>query len=228
MLVRPLDAPASKLSIHLTPESAKRRQLGRVPPHRSKIVSYDDSFRQVEKHQLSTLELFSNSSVGNISTTRSKLGRDDIKWQELLTHFRMLQSKHEKARRQAMGAELGFERMSVNMGAGASAAVNGDKANTTPGPSGSMGAPPSSGPARPPMRRKVTGSGSTGPGAGGDSMVARPPSRIGPILSPLNPRARGQSTTAPPVAATAMLQPPGSPTSSQTQQAKRRTLGMKP
>ncbi|KAG1764479.1 hypothetical protein EV702DRAFT_1215443 [Suillus placidus] len=35
----------------------------------------------------------------NPIASRSKLGRDEIKWQELLNHFRALQSKHEKARR---------------------------------------------------------------------------------------------------------------------------------
>lgn len=35
--------------------------------------------------------------------TRSKLAREDIKWQELLQHFRSVQAKHEKARRLALG-----------------------------------------------------------------------------------------------------------------------------
>lgn len=142
-------------------------------------------------------EIF-DRTVGNISSTRSKLGRDDIKWQELLTHFRALQSKHEKARRQAMGAEITFS------------PVNGEK--STPNPAAVSATASGS---RPPMRRKVTG---------GDSTLARPPSRTGPVLSPLNPRARGQGTSAAP----AVMQPPGSPTSSQTQQSKpRRTLSIK-
>ncbi|KAG0702425.1 vacuolar protein 14 C-terminal Fig4p binding-domain-containing protein [Suillus ampliporus] len=39
----------------------------------------------------------------NPIASRSKLGRDDIKWQDLLNHFRALQGKHEKARRQEIG-----------------------------------------------------------------------------------------------------------------------------
>jgi len=42
-------------------------------------------------------------SAPNPITSRSKLGRDDIKWQELLNHFRALQGRHEKARRQDLG-----------------------------------------------------------------------------------------------------------------------------
>ena len=50
--------------------------------------------------------------------TRSKIGRDEIKWQELLLHFRSVQSKHEKARRQALGNDtspiIGFPDEKVN------------------------------------------------------------------------------------------------------------------
>ena len=42
-------------------------------------------------------------STPNVSSTRSRIGRDEIKWQELLTHFRSTQMRHEKARRQAIG-----------------------------------------------------------------------------------------------------------------------------
>ncbi|KAG5350482.1 hypothetical protein C0989_010837 [Termitomyces sp. Mn162] len=38
-------------------------------------------------------------------STRSKLAREEIKWQDLLLHFRTVQAKHEKARRQAMGTD---------------------------------------------------------------------------------------------------------------------------
>lgn len=81
------------------------------------------------------------TNASRASTTfsgRSKIGRsDDIKWQELLTHFRSLQLRHEKARRQALGLE-GF---SLNFPLMIS---NGPTANT-PGSS------------RPPPRKKVTG-----------------------------------------------------------------------
>ncbi|KAF7332341.1 Heat repeat containing protein [Mycena kentingensis (nom. inval.)] len=43
--------------------------------------------------------------ASTLSSTRSKIGREDIKWQELLLHFRSVQSKHEKARRLALGTE---------------------------------------------------------------------------------------------------------------------------
>ncbi|EKM79888.1 hypothetical protein AGABI1DRAFT_72575 [Agaricus bisporus var. burnettii JB137-S8] len=38
-----------------------------------------------------------------VTSSRSRISRDDIKWQELLAHFRSVQVRHEKARRQAMG-----------------------------------------------------------------------------------------------------------------------------
>ncbi|KAJ8593153.1 ARM repeat-containing protein [Rhizopogon salebrosus TDB-379] len=71
-------------------------------------------------------------SAPNPIASRSKLGRDEIKWQELLNHFRTLQGKHEKARRQDLG-------------------------NTSPqGDSISISlSPPVS--SKPPMRRRVTG-----------------------------------------------------------------------
>ncbi|ORY25662.1 vacuolar protein 14 C-terminal Fig4p binding-domain-containing protein [Naematelia encephala] len=43
----------------------------------------------------------STFSAAAASATRSKLGgKDEIKWQELLSHFRAVQNRHEKARRQ--------------------------------------------------------------------------------------------------------------------------------
>ncbi|KAG1901673.1 vacuolar protein 14 C-terminal Fig4p binding-domain-containing protein [Suillus fuscotomentosus] len=71
-------------------------------------------------------------AIPNPITSRSKLGRDEIKWQELLNHFRALQSKHEKARRQDLGN-----------------ASSQDDITITPL------SPPVS--AKPPMRRRVTG-----------------------------------------------------------------------
>ncbi|KAG2033639.1 vacuolar protein 14 C-terminal Fig4p binding-domain-containing protein, partial [Suillus americanus] len=68
----------------------------------------------------------------NPIASRSKLGRDEIKWQELLNHFRALQSKHEKARRQDLGN-----------------ASSQDDITITP-----LSPPASS---KPPMRRRVTG-----------------------------------------------------------------------
>jgi vacuole morphology and inheritance protein 14 len=107
----------------------------------------------------------------NISTmtTRSKLGREDIKWQELLSHFRTVQAKHEKARRQALGADNSpFTELTEQ-----------DKLSDTGGATRTtVGSPaPTSG--RPQIRRKVTGEINT------TGVAPRPA-----ILSPLNPRAR--------------------------------------
>ena len=112
-------------------------------------------------------------------STRSKLGREDIKWQELLSHFRLVQGRHEKARRQAMGGDV------------SSFSDFGDSEKTSD--AGHSVGPPASttAPGRPPVRRKVTG----------DFTPGIP--RLG-VLSPLNPRARVQagplpSTAGPPV-----------------------------
>ncbi|CAA7260108.1 unnamed protein product [Cyclocybe aegerita] len=105
------------------------------------------------------------SAVGSLAT-RSKLGRDEIKWQELLLHFRSVQAKHEKARRQALGNDtspiLGFLD---------------DKLND---PIDKIGRIPAGN--RPPMRRRVTGELSM-------NNVPQPPvpQRSG-ALSPLNPK----------------------------------------
>ncbi|THH29667.1 hypothetical protein EUX98_g4525 [Antrodiella citrinella] len=105
-------------------------------------------------------------STSVISTTRSKLGRDEIKWAELLSHFRSVQNRHEKSRRQALGTDeleppVDFPSGGQAATGSSSGTVNGSNPN-----------------ARPPMRRRVTGSEGSG----------RLPPRA---LSPLNPRARG-------------------------------------
>ena len=104
------------------------------------------------------------STVGNLSSTRSKLGREDIKWQELLAHFRLVQGRHEKARRQALGTDTTpFAGFSIN-----------ERPPANPPPPAATSTPV----LRPPIRRKVTGE------------PARPPSRTSGVLSPLNPKAR--------------------------------------
>ena len=146
-------------------------------------------------------------AVGNLSSTRSKLGREDIKWQELLQHFRAVQVRHEKARRQALGTDTtSFTAYPYPNGA--------ESAKPPTPPSGSGVGPV---PHVPPGRRKVTGDGP-------NSM--RPPSRTGGMLSPLNPKARIQSGLANNVVASS--QPPGSPTGPTTQlQSKvKRTLSL--
>lgn len=142
------------------------------------------------------LHIAPKSTVGNISSTRSKLGREDIKWQELLSHFRSVQARHERARRQALGSDSvsfpGFPDI--------------DKPSNPP-PAATPAAPSST---RPTIRRKVTG-----------EVPVRPPSRSGGALSPLNPRARGQTG----LISSSLAHPPASPTLvPQTQMKQPRTL----
>ena len=116
---------------------------------------------------LSLFHLFVCSSVSPLGT-RSKINRDEIKWQELLLHFRSVQAKHEKSRRQALGNDsspiLGFPDEKIN---------DFEKGRSTPT-------------GRPPMRRRVTGD-VTLPN---NIVPMQPaPSRAG-ALSPLNPKAR--------------------------------------
>ena len=142
--------------------------------------------------------LFSPSTVSSIASTRSKLGREDIKWAELLQHFRTVQNKHEKARRPALGTD-DFTPM----------AEFSTVSNTAPSINGAG--------SRPPLRRK---------GTGADSAVSiqpgRPPSRA---LSPLNPRARQSGLSAalsgpqPPTSPTSAL-------SMAQQQKSKRTLSV--
>lgn len=109
-------------------------------------------------------------------STRSKLGRDEIKWQELLLHFRSVQARHEKARRQALGADT----------APYSDFLDADRPGDFSGGSGGnerTGRPVTAG--RAPLRRRVTGELPLNPAS-----VISTPGRSG-ALSPLNPRARG-------------------------------------
>jgi vacuole morphology and inheritance protein 14 len=103
-------------------------------------------------------------------TSRSKLVREDIKWQDLLHHFRLVQNKHEKSRRQAMGEDMSSFSLSE-----------------APEPNGRS--PPTS---RPPNRRKVTGEIMIPP----NNLPAGPFSPKA-ALSPLNPRARAQTAGSP-------------------------------
>ncbi|KAG8757376.1 hypothetical protein FRC11_004590 [Ceratobasidium sp. 423] len=48
------------------------------------------------------------STVASQVANRSKVARDEIKWQELLSHFRSVQAKHEKARRRDLAIEPEF------------------------------------------------------------------------------------------------------------------------
>lgn len=162
MSLRAVDATTTELCLRLPPKSTERCQFSRVLTHHSQIVIC------VFTPTLCALADFVLSSAGPLAS-RSKLGRDEIKWQELLLHFRSVQAKHEKARRLALGADTtpfsGFS-------------ATGEKPAD---PSLGQGRPPSSAASRPAMRRKVTG--------GELPNITVPPRNI---LSPLNPRSRGQ------------------------------------
>ncbi|KAJ1309025.1 hypothetical protein OPQ81_004706 [Rhizoctonia solani] len=73
------------------------------------------------------------STVATQVVNRSKVTRDEIKWQELLSHFRSVQAKHEKARRRDLAIEPEFSFIDPN------------ESDRAQGPS-----------ARPGMRRKVS------------------------------------------------------------------------
>lgn len=98
-------------------------------------------------------------------SSRSKMSRDEIKWQELLQHFRQVQAKHERSKRSS-----GFESTSLQ------SFPEFDKTDVYNEKS------PKAGQGRVPMRRRVTGD---------VSGTAPPPGRG--VLSPLNPKARGPS-----------------------------------
>ena len=118
---------------------------------------------------LTSIQQTPRTSAAALSS-RSKLVRDEIKWGELLSHFRAVQIKHEKARRKDTGSASAFE-MFPDMNQSAVGETS-----------------------RPTMKRKVTGDVPTpnglsvsvtpSPPPGG-----RPPSRTsgGGLLSPLNP-----------------------------------------
>ncbi|KAF9528014.1 vacuolar protein 14 C-terminal Fig4p binding-domain-containing protein [Crepidotus variabilis] len=111
---------------------------------------------------------------------RSKLGRDEMKWQELLLHFRQVQAKHEKARRLAMGNDS-----SPILGA-----LPDDRLDNFDKVSGTRSGTPAN---RPNMRRRVTGEMSLPPNLSSSSSSAGSGSvtagRAG-ALSPLNPQRR--------------------------------------
>ncbi|CDO73780.1 hypothetical protein BN946_scf185015.g108 [Trametes cinnabarina] len=160
--------------------------------------------RLVAVNSAGFLHIAPKSTVGNLSSTRSKLAREDIKWQELLQHFRAVQIKHEKARRQALGSSDSTSFPPYTNGA--------EKPPTPPSGSAAAGASVPAG-----TRRKVTGD------------PPRPPSRSGGVLSPLNPKARVQSALANSAlsggGSSGTNQTPGAPTG-QIQSKVRRTLSL--
>lgn len=132
--------------------------------------------------------------------SRSKIGRDDIKWQELLLHFRSVQGKHEKARRTALGTETApFSGFSGN---------SSDKTGETSATGAGRTTMANANTPRPQMRRRVTGN---------EPPVPNIPPRN--TLSPLNPR-RGQTGYLPSALG------PQSPTSAQPGKAQPRVIGV--
>ncbi|KAJ6485127.1 vacuolar protein 14 C-terminal Fig4p binding-domain-containing protein [Mycena vitilis] len=167
-------------------------------PQSSAFVSLRNRLNAV--NSAGFLHIAPKPAVGSIGA-RSKIGRDEIKWQELLLHFRSVQSKHEKSRRQALGTDAS---------AFSSGLSDSDK-EERPGRSSSS---------RPGVRRKVTGEINVPPAS---AVPPGPLSARSAILSPLNPRARGQSGT---LASAVIAQQAGTgpaPSLPHTQQKQRRT-----
>ncbi|KAF8897785.1 vacuolar protein 14 C-terminal Fig4p binding-domain-containing protein [Infundibulicybe gibba] len=147
-------------------------------PQSSAFVSLRNRLNAV--NSAGFLQIAPKSSIGQLSS-RSKIGRDEIKWQELLLHFRSVQAKHEKARRQALGTD-DTPLSGLEMEKPLDTSTNLSERTGRP--------PPAAG--RPPMRRRVTGEVAMGP------IPSLPGGGRSGALSPLNPRARvqnGVSTT---------------------------------
>lgn len=177
-----IDAATSKFCVPFPTEPSQRRPLRRISTTCAQVVC---PIPFIPLYHISPLL---RTGV-NLSSTRSKLGREDIKWQELLQHFRAVQMRHEKARRQALGTDV----------TSFIAHTNGIDSNKPPTPPSG----PSAGAMPPSARRKMTVDG-----------PLRPPSRTGGMLSPLNPKSRAQNTAG---AGVPGPQPPGSPTASASQ-----------
>ncbi|WVF68911.1 hypothetical protein IAT40_003684 [Kwoniella sp. CBS 6097] len=115
------------------------------------------------------------------SATRSKLGnKEEIKWQELLSHFRSVQARHEKARRQLHSTDIG-SMSSVHY--------------SSPSQSGAAAVPPSAsipggGTKSGTMKKKSTFSSSaTGSGSRQSSLEVGSNTRLSTSgISPLNPK----------------------------------------
>ncbi|KAJ7284062.1 vacuolar protein 14 C-terminal Fig4p binding-domain-containing protein [Mycena rebaudengoi] len=173
-------------------------------PQSSAFVSLRNRLNAV--NSAGFLHIAPKPSLAQLSS-RSKIGRDEIKWQELLLHFRSIQSKHEKARRLALGDASAFSGLSDT-----------EKSDEKPGRSSGS---------RPNVRRKVTGESNPGVPTAVASVQS---TGRGGVLSPLNPRARGQSGLLANVVVTQNAVGPGplSPAQllAQQSQKQRRTIGL--
>ncbi|KAK7062044.1 heat repeat-containing protein [Favolaschia claudopus] len=165
-------------------------------PQSSAFVSLRNRLNAV--NSAGFLHIAPKPAMPSMAGTRSKIGREEIKWQELLLHFRSVQSKHEKSRRQALGP--GAESFSSGLS---------DSDKYEDSRPGRLSRPPG-------IRRKVTGE--INVGLATSAQVAPGPLSGGRngALSPLNPRARGQSGGLVANAATAQSGPGSLPTSSGT------------
>ncbi|KAG5648826.1 hypothetical protein DXG03_000175 [Asterophora parasitica] len=143
-------------------------------PQSSAFVSLRNRLNAV--NSAGFLHIAPKSNVGPLST-RSKLGRDEIKWQELLSHFRSVQAKHEKARRQ--GPDASYSDFTET-----------EKATEFNPPPGDRIGRPATVVGRAPLRRRVTGELPLNPAV---TAAAAAPNRNG-ALSPLNP-GRARATT---------------------------------
>lgn len=157
-----------------------------------------------------TLVPSSTVATGTLAT-RSKIVRDEIKWLELLSHFRSVQLKHEKSRRTGLGGGTG------DSGSTSGFSVNGETvASDRSGSAGISGGKPSASSgagSRPVPRRKASASGA--PGA----------------LSPLNPRSKlgtaGGVYGGPNGASSGGKPPVGRPMSPPLAEKQRRVLGLR-
>ncbi|KZP20135.1 ARM repeat-containing protein [Athelia psychrophila] len=166
-------------------------------PQSSAFVSLRNRLNAV--NSAGFLQIAPKSAAGSMAS-RSKIGRDDIKWQELLLHFRSVQGKHEKARRTALGAETApFSGFSGN---------SGDKTGESSATGAGRTATGTLNPPRPQIRRRITGN---------ETLVPNIPPRN--VLSPLNPR-RGQAGYLPSALG------PQSPTSAQPGKAQPRVMNV--
>jgi len=172
-------------------------------PQSSAFISLRNRLMAV--NSIGFLHIPNKPSVAALSSRSKIISRDEIKWQELLSHFRSVQLRHEKARRQAMGNDM--------------PAFSGFQAGDKPSSSASnvqQGGPPT----RAPLRRRVTGDVPPSP--------PPPPQRGGTsILSPLNPRARAANGLLSSVTGNVNSSArPASPTASLQQPKTKRTLSI--
>ncbi|CAK5275334.1 unnamed protein product [Mycena citricolor] len=174
-------------------------------PQSSAFVSLRNRLNAV--NSAGFLHIAPKSTMSAIAS-RSKIGgRDEIKWQELLLHFRSVQSRHEKARRQAMGADTSMFSSTLS---------DSEKTDREERVGRSTSA-------RPGTRRRVTGEIGSSPMPGPGPGPGSAPTTRGPgALSPLNPRARGS------IVGSGILSPQSqsSMLSQQSQKPRRAPIGL--